>query len=58
MNADVPKTKLSEKEIQEVLSETKEEQLNMRLHNEWCRSCKHADCDHCKNALRTGKRRI
>ena len=53
----VPKTKLSEKEIQETISETSEERFKMNP-SEWCRKCTYADCDHCKNALRTGKRRI
>lgn len=50
----VPITKLCEHDLKAFETE---EPMDAKTAEAWCKSCKIPNCDVCKNALRTGKRR-
>lgn len=53
----VPVTKLSAAEIEDVMREGKHDVFRQNAFF-LCSLCSNLKCDYCKNALRTGKRRI
>lgn len=53
----VPVTKLGAAEIEDVMREGKQDLIQKNAEF-LCSLCSSLKCDYCKNALRTGKRRI
>lgn len=51
----VPITKLCEHDLKALEAE---KHMDAKTANAWCKICKIPACDVCKNAIRTGKRRV